>query len=780
MSASATRPQIHGRSIVLGPEKLHVRGVTYGTFRSADGWSLPPPERVRRGLRGDGRGRDQLRSAPTSRRRCGCWTWRTEHGLKVMVGLAWEQHIAFLDDPSRAAAIAAKVAAQVRACEAHPAILCYAVGNEIPAPIVRWHGKREVERFLERLYWEAKAADPEGLFTYVNYPSTEYLELPFLDLTAFNVFLEDERDLRVLPGAPAEPLRRPAAADHRGRHRQPPQRRGGPGRGAGVAGPPRLRHRRRRRLRLLLDRRVAPRRPRRERLGLRPGRPRAAAEARARGGPRRLRRRALRRRRPAGRGSRWSSAPTTAQRTLRRVPGAAAATLNYPDFEVIVVNDGSSDASAEIARAHGVDLVETEHRGLSHARNAGIARRDRGDRRLPRRRRLSRPRLAPLRRRVAARQRPRRHRRAEHPARRRRPRRRMRRRRARRADPRPDLRPRGRARARLQHGLPQIRAGGDRRLRRALPGRRRRRRRLLAPAGIGPDARLQRRRRGHAPPPRLGPPLPQAAVRLRQGRGAARAQVAEPLQPRRLLALVGPDLRLAAGARPRGGGAMVRYGTWGSGLFQSIYEPAPGTLSSLLAGPRVPAADRGARRASRCSASLWSPLLLAAAGLLRRRCRRSPGGRSSSGWRAHPPVPGRSAPGDASAPRPDRAALPSAAGRAPGRAGCATASRPGAGACARARPGPVRARSRSGAKTGTSPRPASSSCRTRLAAQRWLRPQRRPLRSLGPRPARRPARRGQDPHRGRGARLRPAAAAGEDLAPGLGPAGSPRRSRSPF
>ncbi len=81
----------------------------------------------------------------------------------------------------------------MRACEGHPAILCYAIGNEIPAPIVRWHGKREVERFLERLYWEAKAADPEGLFTYVNYPSTEYLELPFLDLTAFNVFLEDER-----------------------------------------------------------------------------------------------------------------------------------------------------------------------------------------------------------------------------------------------------------------------------------------------------------------------------------------------------------------------------------------------------------------------------------------------------------------------------------------------------------------------------------------------------------------------------------------------------------
>jgi GT2 family glycosyltransferase len=52
---------------------------------------------------------------------------------------------------------------------------------------------------------------------------------------------------------------------------------------------------------------------------------------------------------------------------------ARLTTLKYPDFEVIVVSDGSSDASSEIAKAHGARLVETEHRGLSHARNVGIA-----------------------------------------------------------------------------------------------------------------------------------------------------------------------------------------------------------------------------------------------------------------------------------------------------------------------------------------------------------------------------------------------------------------------
>src|SRR4029077_20686186 len=78
-----------------------------------------------------------------------------EHGLWAMVGLAWEQHVAFLDDPDRVRGILARAAAQVRAREAHPAILCYGIGNEIPAPIVRWRGKGKVEKFLGRLYLEA-------------------------------------------------------------------------------------------------------------------------------------------------------------------------------------------------------------------------------------------------------------------------------------------------------------------------------------------------------------------------------------------------------------------------------------------------------------------------------------------------------------------------------------------------------------------------------------------------------------------------------------------------
>jgi GT2 family glycosyltransferase len=183
---------------MLGDDKLPVRGATYGTFRP-DGSQFPPPEVVAADFRAMAdNGLNAVRTYVVPPR----WVLdaAARAGLRIMVGLPWEQHITFLDERRRAHAIEDQVRAGVRACAGHPAVLCYAIGNEIPAPVVRWHGRPRVERFLARLCRAAKQEDPHGLVTYVNYPSTEYLDLPFLDLVSFNVYLESPRSLAAYLG----------------------------------------------------------------------------------------------------------------------------------------------------------------------------------------------------------------------------------------------------------------------------------------------------------------------------------------------------------------------------------------------------------------------------------------------------------------------------------------------------------------------------------------------------------------------------------------------------
>src|SRR5256714_15488248 len=113
-----------------------------------------------------------------------------------MVGLPGSQHVAFLDDRSLKRAIRREITAKIAELGDHPAVLTFALGNEIPPGVVRWHGRMRVERFLRGLYESAKSTSPESLFTYVNFPPTQFLDLSFFDICAFNVYLHRESELR--------------------------------------------------------------------------------------------------------------------------------------------------------------------------------------------------------------------------------------------------------------------------------------------------------------------------------------------------------------------------------------------------------------------------------------------------------------------------------------------------------------------------------------------------------------------------------------------------------
>lgn len=193
--ACTDRITVRGKFLYEGESKFWIKGVTYGTFRPLeDGTQFPDREVVERDFKMMAeQGINSVRTyVPPP-------TWlldlARQTGLRVMVGLAWEQHMAFLDDRRLIKTIEGRIREGVQACAGHPAVLCYSIGNEIPPSIVRWHGRRRIERFLKRLSAIARAEDPDGLMTYVNFPTTEYLHLSFLDFQCFNVYLESREKL---------------------------------------------------------------------------------------------------------------------------------------------------------------------------------------------------------------------------------------------------------------------------------------------------------------------------------------------------------------------------------------------------------------------------------------------------------------------------------------------------------------------------------------------------------------------------------------------------------
>ncbi len=192
---SATKPNVVGKQLQLNNQTFYIKGVTYGTFSPLNGHQFPAAKTVAEDfhrMAAAGINTVRVYTVPPA------WLMNLalEHGLYLMVGIPWEQHIAILDDPGLVRDIQQRFRQAIRSCDHHPSILCYSLGNEIPANVVRWHGHRKIEKFLKNLYELVKAEDPNTLVTYVNFPTTEYLNLDFVDFYSFNVYLENEDNLR--------------------------------------------------------------------------------------------------------------------------------------------------------------------------------------------------------------------------------------------------------------------------------------------------------------------------------------------------------------------------------------------------------------------------------------------------------------------------------------------------------------------------------------------------------------------------------------------------------
>ena len=343
-------------------ERLFIQGVGYGMRTAHDQGALfPTADRVARDFTtilalGANAVRTYVPPSPALLDEAG------RCGLRVIAGVPWPQPLGLLDTRSTVREIRAAVRRTARRLAPHPSTLCLAIGSDLPTRIVRSHGYRKVEAFLRELVEDAKEAAPDALLTHVNTPPSAYLDTPFFDICAFGLVLEREADLRAYLArlhhvAGSRPL---LIADTR-----EDEVRGGHEQHAAVVS---------RRLQTVF----------------REGacgaiafdwtdHPWRAAEPSA---GIRVASRPLQRVFPPIQSRNQLSAcgPVTvvvcaynAEDTIGECLDALGR-LRYPDVEVIVVNDGSTDETAAIAARHaGVRLIDTSNRGLAAARNIGLA-----------------------------------------------------------------------------------------------------------------------------------------------------------------------------------------------------------------------------------------------------------------------------------------------------------------------------------------------------------------------------------------------------------------------
>jgi glycosyltransferase involved in cell wall biosynthesis len=188
-----SRPIVSGKFFRVGQSKFYPKGVTYGPFRpnSSGDPFFEPAATARDFDLIHTLGANLLRVYHVPPR------WLLDladsHGLKVLIDIPWSKHVCFLDSTDAQEAACAAIREAVQKCARHPAVFAYSVVNELPPDIVRWSGAAAVETFIDKLAQVAKGVDPECLCTFGNYPPTEFLDPQNVDFTCFNVYLHQQR-----------------------------------------------------------------------------------------------------------------------------------------------------------------------------------------------------------------------------------------------------------------------------------------------------------------------------------------------------------------------------------------------------------------------------------------------------------------------------------------------------------------------------------------------------------------------------------------------------------
>lgn len=190
------RLEANGFHFYAGGRKWLARGITYGPFSpDEEGHCYPGEERLEHdfaAIAALGINVLRLYTLPSE----AFARLADKHGLRLLVDVSWPKHLDVYERQDLQDVCLAMVDETMQRIASWPNLMGVLLGNEIPADLVRWAGATRVEKFLRALYHRAKSAAPHVLVGFSNYPSTEYLSLQFFDFIGFNVYLHEPHEQR--------------------------------------------------------------------------------------------------------------------------------------------------------------------------------------------------------------------------------------------------------------------------------------------------------------------------------------------------------------------------------------------------------------------------------------------------------------------------------------------------------------------------------------------------------------------------------------------------------
>lgn len=185
-----------GKFFRLGQDKFYVKGVTYGPFEpNRDGDPFASVEQTRADFQ------QMVELGANCVRIYHCpprWflDLAAKMGLRIFLDVAWPKNLSFVDNEELREQAHDAVRHAAKMCGNHEAIFAISVVNEIPADLIRYYGRSRVEELIDELVATVKAEAPECLATFANFPTTEYLQPRDIDFICFNVYLHDEQVFR--------------------------------------------------------------------------------------------------------------------------------------------------------------------------------------------------------------------------------------------------------------------------------------------------------------------------------------------------------------------------------------------------------------------------------------------------------------------------------------------------------------------------------------------------------------------------------------------------------